>query len=274
MPIELNAKKYELVLLDTGVISELLKNRNEERLALTRLMIGRPMIPCVSIWSVLELRESEDLYKSFIELFSVVPFVLVRDPINLLEDEIANYPDPSSVEPVAFAFSMFNPDPDANLSSFMGKLFSHPEVKRSERAWGSGWKRESLNAMLALKANFQPSGDRYNAKDAGRFVELAVPQYVSSQAPIWVKGLINQGKTPKPGAFPSVKMALYTVFYRFYAEQREPEEQDVFDILIGNIASYLDGVITENFQAEIYRKVKNRDPFLNHLSIDTMSILR
>jgi hypothetical protein len=274
MPIELNDTKYELALLDTGVISELLKNRNEERLALTRLMIGRPMIPCISIWSVLELREREDLYQLFIELFSVVPFILVRDPINLLEDEIANYPDPSSVEPVAFAFSMFNPDPEADLNVFMAKLFSHPEVKKSEGAWGSGWKRESLDAMLALKANFQPSGDSYSAKDAELFVELAAPQYVTSQAPNWVKGLISQGKTPKPEAFPSVKMALYTVFYRFYAEQREPEEQDVFDILIGNIAPYLDGVITENFQAEIYRKVKNRDPFLYHLSIDTVSMLR
>ena len=69
-------------------------------------------------------------------------------------------------------------------------------------------------------------------------------------------------------------MAFYTVFYRFYAEQRKPEEQDVFDILIGNIAPYVDIVITEGFQAEIYKKVSNRDPFLDDLRIETVSALR
>lgn len=269
-----NGTTYNLGLLDTGVISELLKNRNEERLALTRLIIDRPMIPCISIWSILELRQTQQLYSKFIELFSVVPFILVRDPINLLQDEIKSFPDPSQVDPVAFAFSMFNPDPDARLGTFMGRLFANPKVRQSEGSWNSKWKSDSLRAMLDLRRNFQPENERYTARDAARFVELAVPQYVTSQAPRWVKRTIKRGEFPRADAFPSVKMSLFTVFYRFYAEHREPEEQDVFDILIGNVAPYLDGVITENFQAEIYRKVKRRDPFLRHLLVETVSVLR
>ena len=231
------------------------------------------MIPCISIWSILELRQRKDIYNTFIDLFSVVPFILVKDPINLLQDEINFYPEPANVEPISFVFSMFNSDPNANLSIFMKKLFSHPGVRRSENSWNGTWKRESLDAMLSLKKNFKPQGDRYNANDAKRFVDQATPQYITAQSPKWVKELINEGKVPFADAFPSVKMALYTVFYRFYAEEREPEEQDVFDILIGNVAPYLDGVITERFQAEIYRKVKRRDKFLKHLTIDTISIL-
>lgn len=274
MPRELNGTVYSLALLDTGIVSEVIKDRAGERNALVRFMTGEDIIPCISIWSIMELRDRKDLYSQFLELFSVIPFLLVSSPYDLLQDELGAYPDPSTVEPIAIAFSMFSRDPDAELSTFMGRLFSDPGVKKAEKSWRGDWKSETLASMLSLRANFEPKGDRFKADDAKRFIEEGVLQYIAGQAPQWTRELIDSGRLFDPHAFPSVKMAFYTVFYRFYAEPRQPEPQDVFDILISNAAPYLDVVVTERFQAEIFRKAKNHDPFLSHVRIETLKALR
>ena len=69
-------------------------------------------------------------------------------------------------------------------------------------------------------------------------------------------------------------MILWTLFYRFYLPARKPVEQDVFDILIGSPAPYLDAVVTEKHQAEIYRQVKTLEPAIGHLQVYTLSDLR
>ena len=270
---EINGTLYSFGLLDTGIISEVIKNRQGERNALVKLMIDVDMIPCISIWSIMELRERKDLYSTFLELFAVIPFCLIRSHYHLMEDELASFPDPSGIEPIAISFSMFAEDPGAKLPTFIPRLFSHPEVKKAEKLWGSGWKQDTLNSILSLKSNFSPRRERYNADDAKRFIEEGVFQYIATQAPQWTKDLLESGREFDPHSFPSVKMMFYTVFYRFYAENRIPEIQDVFDILIANAAPYLDMLITERFQAEIFRKVKHRDSFLEHVSIRTIGSL-
>ncbi len=274
MPIELNEKMYSLGLFDTGIISAILKNSRDERLRMTHLAIDENVIPSFSIWSILEIRRRPDLYAIFLELFSVFPFFLLRDPYNLLQDELDAYPDPVQIQPVAFAFSPFNPNPDSSLGSFMAEFFSRAETKEAERRWNGPWTKNALASMLSLRKNFSPKGDRFNADDGARFVKLGGPQYLLAQAPEWVEEFVKHGNVPEIDAFPSVKMAFYNVFYRFYAEDREPEHQNVFDILIGGFAPYVDAVFTERFQAEIYRKVARRDELLAHLRIETIDAFR
>lgn len=135
--------------------------------------------------------------------------------------------------------------------------------------WNSGWKKEGLDKILALKKNFPPAGEFYNANDADRFIKDGVIQYVFAQRIDWAKKLVDSKKEFIADGFPSVKMTFYNVFYRFYAETRQPEDQDIFDIFISCAAPYIDIFITEKFQAEIFKKVKSRDSFLSHLQIET-----
>jgi hypothetical protein len=270
---EINGTLYSFGLLDTGIISEVIKNRHDERNSLVKLMTSVDMIPCISIWTIMELRSRPDIYSEFLNLFSVIPFCLTRSPYDLLQDELKNYPDPSEVDPIEIAFSMFSKDPKAKLSTFMKKLFKERGVKHAEMTWRTKWKAESLDSILSLRSNFQPKGKRFNAEDASRFISEGVPQYIAGQAPSWTKRFLRSKREFDPHAFPSVKMSFYTVFYRFYAEKRKPEIPDVFDVMISNVTPYLDMVITEKFQAEIFRKVKNRDPFLSHVRIESLNIL-
>ena len=127
---------------------------------------------------------------------------------------------------------------------------------------------------MSLRNNFSSKGEFFNAQDASRFIKLGIPQYLANRDFLWYKKMVDSKQIPEPNFFPSIKTNFYTVFYRFYAENREPEIQDILDIQINCIAPYLDAVFVENFQAEIFKKVKNRDNYLKHLEIYTLKDLR
>lgn len=273
--IKINNNNYKLGLLDTCIISEILNNTLDEMQSFfSKITKSDSMIlPCVTMWSVLELRSRVEHYQKFIEFFSVIPFCMLKTPDAILNDEFQHYPYWNKVDPILFSFSMLRPK-EESLEYFLNKIFSQPEVISAEKNWKNKWKRDTLKSILSLKKNFVPINKNLNAEDAKKFIDEALPQYVISHNPIWAKQRIDQKEEIIFDAFPSAKAGLYTVFYRFYVANREPEIQDIFDILINNVVPYLDYVVTENFQADILRKIKKADVQFSHLEIETIKDLR
>ena len=271
----MNGTNYRLGLLDTCILGKILSNPDYERQGLFKLFFDPSpiIIPCVTIWSILELRQKSILYKKFIEFFSVIPFCMLKTPELILQDEFKYYPFINKIDPILFTFSMLRPKSES-LTSFLQRVFSNKEVRRAEKKWKNKWKQENLKSMLSLKSNFISTNKNLNSSDAKRFVDEALPQYVTKQNPQWVKEKLYKNEEIIFDAFPSVKAALYTVFYRFYVANRSPELQDVFDILINNIVPYLDYVITENFQSDILMKIKRADQQFAHLEIKTVRDIR
>lgn len=270
---EIAGTTYRLVGLDTNVLSVMLKTRNIELRNFVNESLATNALPCISAWTLLELRKTPRLYEGFQEFFSVYPLVLIKPPNQLRDDEMSAYPDPSSISPILFVFSPLHPDPESRLRAFMTRLFSDSRTLDAESQWDA-WKTEVLQSIESLKGNFPPRQGGYSAEDAARFISMGVPQHLMLHSPSWSERVIERHGDIRHEAFPSLKMYFYTVFYRFYAEQRRPQPQDVFDIAISGMAPYMDIVICENFQAEIFRKVKRRDPFISHLDVRTLGDLR
>jgi hypothetical protein len=273
--IQINGKNYRYGLLDTCILGNILENKQGERVIFIEKFIkSEPLIiPCVSIWSVLELRQKRELYQEFLELFSFIPFSILKTADQILRDEIENYPNPNLVDPLLFSFSFFKKE-DESLKNVFSKLFNNPVIIEAEHLWKSKWKKEALDSMLRLKKNFLPQKTNFNSNDTDKFVKEASLQYVIAQNSEWAKRKLRSDALIDINAFPSVKGALYTVFYRFYVAQRNPELQDVFDILINNSVPYMDYVITENFQADILRKVAKNQKAFSHLEIKTIKEIR
>ena len=271
--ITYNGTSYFLNLIDTNALSEIIKNRKNERTNYFEKVCTGNNIPCITIWSILELRKSNYLYPKFIELFSVFPFCILKPYTNIIKEEINNYPNPALIDPILFTFNPFS-SKETQLKRVLENLFSTPEIKQSELNWDKKWKQEVLKSILSLKHNFKPKGLNFNANDANNFIQQGVPQYLMAQYPEWAKITFRNNNIINIDAFPSIKMLFYTVFYRFYAENRNPETQDVYDLMINFIAPYVDSAIVENFQAEIFRKVKKRDKFLQAFGIFTVQDLR
>ncbi len=270
----INGTEYKLCLLDTCVLSELLKNPEKERKNFIKLFLDNYYVPCISIWSILEIRQAKKLFNQFLDFFSIFPFLLTKSSIDIFKDEIENYPKYNEIDPILSIFSFISENKELHLNPFFNKLEKNGSFLMYEQQWKSSWKKEALESILNLKNNFSPAGSSYKATDSLRFVREALPQYIYIHETEWSKNLIEKGEEPDPRCFPSIKMSLYTVFFRFYSELREPKIQDIFDISINNIVPYLDAVITEKFQAEIFKKIKRLDDFISHVDIKTINYLR
>lgn len=269
--ITINNNNYKLGLVDTCILSRILNNPNSEMKSFMNKITNSDsmILPCITIWSVLELRARKENFQKFIDFFSIIPFCMLKTPDAILNEEFQNYPYWNKVDPILFSFSMFRPE-NESLEYFLNQIFSKKEVISSEKNWKYKWKRETLNNILSLKKNFISKNKNLNSEDAQKFINEALPQYVISHNPMWAKQRINQNEEIIFDAFPSAKAGLYTAFYRFYVANREPEIQDIFDILINNSVPYLDYVVTENFQADILRKIKKADEQFSHLIIETI----
>lgn len=242
----------------------MLKIRGGLRTTVIQRSVSQPAVLCFSPWTLLELRDRPDLYKEFLELFAIVPFALIKHPSAILDEEIENYPN-GEASPLLAIFSFVRDDDYGDPAAFLDKAFSDPTVIDAEKRWASQWKAESLSSMLKLRSNFPPGPNGYQIRDALRFVELALLQNVISADLKWAEKTIEREGDIDVSAFPSLRMILHTVFFRFYYENRDPELQDVFDILIHAAAPHVDLVLTEGFQAEVMNKVSRLDPLLEHL---------
>lgn len=67
---------------------------------------------------------------------------------------------------------------------------------------------------------------------------------------------------------------LYSQYYRLFEENRTLDLQDVTDVRITAAAPYVDSIVTESFQAEIFRKVKRQWGHLESLGVFTLKDLR
>ncbi|MDP2301652.1 MAG: hypothetical protein Q8N03_04410 [Ignavibacteria bacterium] len=272
--IKENGKEYKLCLLDTCIISRIVASNNSERQKFFEIILNRnsPSHPCVAIWTIFELRSKQILYEKFVEFFSIIPLFILKTPDHILLDEYENYPFYKNIDPILFAFSFLKPEKDS-LKNVLTKLFCLPEIIQAEKDWKCKLKQDSLNSILSLKSNFVSSNKHFNTSDAEKFYNDAFLQYITSQNPQWVISRMKKGESIDCDAFPSVKSALYTVFYRFYVADRQPETQDIFDILIYNSVPYVDIVISENFQADILGKLKKNDKQFSHIEIFTVKDL-
>lgn len=133
---------------------------------------------------------------------------------------------------------------------------------------------QTLDSILSVKSNFDRSDASVNTSDARRFVDEAGPCQLARMHGSWVHDQLGQGVVPLVDSFPSLKASLFTTYYRLYDDNRVPERQDVVDILNSAAVPYMDGVVTERLQADILRKVRCREAFLEHLEVSTLSDLR
>lgn len=67
---------------------------------------------------------------------------------------------------------------------------------------------------------------------------------------------------------------LYSQYFRLFEESRKTDLQDVTDIRIMASSPYMNAIVTENFQAEIFRKIKRVWFRIENLEVYTLKDLR
>jgi len=269
--INLNGTEYKLLLVDTNIISEVIKNEHQEFRTLMEWYTSQRIVICFSFFTILEIRKTPALYKQFLKLFSVIPCVFLKSHEQLLQDEVSCYPDYSNINPVLLGFP--SPLAKAKLHEVLEQAFKDSQIIAREEYWNSS--RESIvEGIKGLIKNFPPKGDKYTKKEIREFVRLAGLQQIGLRQPEFFKASENSRRVIDVNSFPSIKITSLVVFYKFYVDSRKPLISDAFDILIFSSIPYVDLVISEKHLVSLIKKIKAHDKFINHVDMFDINYLR
>lgn len=274
--LNLNGTDYRLCLLDTNAVSELVKREDSLRHFLAWAFTTHPVyIPSFTLFTVLELRRRPELFQQFLERFGPLPSVLLKSHEQLLEEETRHYPDPSRIDPVLLGFSGGVGSDGNRLAKLLPSAFSDPSVAEKEQQWNEGGE-EIVEGIASLVPNYPPGeGNAYVASEVRLFLQMAGLQQLAMRAKGFTERVARGGQALDIDAFPSLKIGLYTVFHKFYADKnRKPSRSDGFDIINSAATPYVEAIITENHQAEVLRKTQRRDSFIESLTILTLKNFR
>ena len=223
-------------------------------------------IPCFSLFTILELRQKDEVYKRFLETFSFLPCFILKSLDQLFQDELDSYPNSNEVNPVLVSYPGVLAPKGAKLADLLNLAFSTPESQENENKWNSG-KNSILDGILSLVKNYPPKGKKFTPKEIRSFIETAGFQQIAFRAYNFAHQMVKEGKPIMVDSFPSIKMTAFTVFYKFYIDQRRPLESDSFDIIISSVLPYVDAVVTEKHQGDVLKKIQQQDKFIENLEV-------
>ncbi|MBS1515575.1 MAG: hypothetical protein JSS63_11105 [Bacteroidetes bacterium] len=264
--INLGGINYKLCLIDTCVISEILKNKKEIGSKIVPKFINERIMFCYTIQTIAELRKAPDIYNEFFSYMSIMPSFLLKNYNQLTEDEINSYVNKKSVDPILFHIAMMKPE---SYYKEYQNMFERKELKHyfdSEKIDAP----DTLKALLDWRGGFPPEKENYSTKEIEHWVELVSLKQILITHPEYYKRNITNLEAMNYTNFKSWNMIAYIVFYKFYFRHRNPKVNDVNDILIVSALPYLDIIITEKDMCEQLRQIKAKHDIINHVELYTI----
>lgn len=256
MPITLpNGSKYKLCLLDTNALSEIVKRPSNEGSGFVERFPPSKFVPCFTLYNLFELRRQPNVFRKFIKFFSNYPSFISKPFQHILEEEIEAKGRARVNDILLFAFTLLGPDLSYQLDKFAESLFRKPAIAKLEDEWRKN-DQGVLDSWQNNKVNFTPKKQVQNKRDAKRFVHDASINTLCHIHPDLVQDSIDTNNVALLQSFPSMQMMLYSQYYRIFDPAWNPDDQEVTDVYISACAPYVDAIVTEKFQAEIYKKVQ------------------
>ena len=264
--IELNGHQYKVALLDTNIVSDMLKDQHGfGRRLLSRIGFG-DTIPSLTLYTIKEIQRSPGLYGSLLQFVAVVPTLILKTFTVLLDDEVGAYPTPSKVNPVLLSPLGIIPSEGLSRVQTLRELFDSPDVAARMKELEDG--REALLELFKTRSvEYREHGVRPTRKTIRAFGRAVCLDQLQASHPAWLK---ENSVTLDLDAFPSVKAMAYSVLIRYASDARKPRLSDVLDVPIAGVLPYVDVAGIESHQAEVLRKIGRMDPFLTHVDVFTI----
>jgi hypothetical protein len=270
--------EYPICLLDTMAVSEMAKRPEALFRHFVEWSHDGPefVVPCFTVYTLMELRRKRDLFRTFIEQFENYPCGMLKGYAELMDEEADSYPDPSQIEVCSLMFFRAPSGGDGNRLSNLPSILANPELIERGRQWNAAGP-EIVKGMVSLVPNYPPDGGTAYTQSEVKSFELmaSLAQLIDHGHRPLVERELAAGREVDLAAFPSLKAMTYTVFHKFYADRnRKPSDSDAFDVFTASALPYVEAFITENHQAEVIRKTKRRDRFLEGLEVLTLRDFR
>jgi hypothetical protein len=269
--VNINGREYYLCLFDTNALSDFLKDTKRWIKYLQSDLTLDKHIISYSAFSIAEITNAPSILNMFIAFFSHYPSVILDGYESIFQKEIDLYTGKSNqISPMVVApFAVKSEKPLAPEDRLFILLKKSGLIKKAKY-----WNRERdhiLQGILSLKKNYPPQkGSKYSKKEIETFVQIASVEQIMRRDINFAKVQLDKGSPIDVFKFPSIIATSYTVFYKFYVDNKKPKLSDVFDIIISSLLPYVDIVITEGHLCEIIRKVQEVHGYLSLLRAITI----
>ena len=195
---------------------------------------------------------------------------------SILQEEYACYLEGKAFEftnQIAYAFTPYLEKESYNCKSFFNNLKKstdliaaiHSDIDEFPSI-AKDWEEQRTNAIQMLKQLKLP------------FDMIDEKFYKSQEMKTVIKDLTNFNIPASSNTdikkLPAARMMEYSQFMRVYQIQKTLKPNDVMDVLISCIVPYVDAVITENFQADVYKKAKKIISQISDLEIYRLRDIR
>lgn len=269
---------YKLIALDTNVIREVsMNNENYKKKLFEEFILGEEAYAfCFSIYNVLELRPYADIYEKFVDFFSFIPALMLFPYSLILTKEAECYKNGMDFiidNSIANAFSSAGKGKSYNFRAFLEGIFedeSLMDVVNVELAQlpcvANQWNKQRNDAIALLKANGYPL-NMINDKCYRNNEEATIIKDLRLQ-----NIQVNNNSDYKK--FPATRIMEYSQFNRVHMTKKNITANDVVDVQLSSIAPYIDAVITEKFQSNVYKKARSFITELKQLEIYTLKDLK
>lgn len=270
-----SGREYRLALLDTNALSEIVKNPAWEGAGFFNLLGTGQVAPCFTAYNLAELYAADGVFETFVAMFDEVPCFLTKPQDAILFEELEHYETGEPVIPLLNAFvpAAFRKDDSYDVRTVVREVFGDAGNRTAMDQWDDR-ANEVMGTWLENKRNFEPSSDHANSKDADRYLETAGQQTLMNINPAWVRRRLDRGELPDLTRFPSLMVMAYSQYWRFWDPSWSSAPGEVTDIRFITAAPYMDIVVTEKRQAEIFRKIRDKVPGLSNLKVLRLSDLR
>ncbi len=266
--LEINGTEYNLCLLDTNALSNLLKSPKDwiENID-SHFDISKTII-CYSIFTLSELSYNIELFNKYLDFFSIFPSAVLDGHESIFVKETENYSSLKPLSPVVLTPFAINDSSMSQKERLQYVLENSSFIGRTEY-WKESQK-QILDGILSLKSNFPPEKKAYSKKEIEFFCFSASTTQVGLRNNKFAKKTIQQGSALDFEKLPSIKCTSYVVFYKFYPDNRNPEPSDIFDIFISSLLPYVDFFITERNLNHIVKQIQQNHNFLTNVQSFTM----
>lgn len=260
--------RYKKVLLDTNIISAILRHPMQEGKNYLNKFIMNGYITCISINSILELRKTDNLYEEFLNTFNMIPTLIIKPPYVVIKEELTNNKE-KMVNPILCSCDMFNDG--TKLESFLSQFLKTKDAIDYENYMDINHK--NLLKQWYEYDDFKPHSLIANKDDADIFIkEKAIIRIKNIKETL--RNDAEEIEYIEISKIPTLQMMLYSQYYRVYDASFKQEPGEINDVIISSCAPYFDAVLIENKQGEIIKKVKKRIQQMNKIEIFKMKDIR
>lgn len=254
--LTIGKNQYKLILLDTNAIHEIVQNSHLSGKGFLEKFCKGGYCSCFSWYSLVELKPKADIYAKLKEFFGIVPTLLIMPYKAILQREYD-----ANKTGIKFVFDtdiVFQVTPKfleqafskggALLSTVESELKEAPKVARI-------WQNQRSVDSIAYKHLQQHESD-------------IVRKFLCEC------GIYREGDAFSIKNLPAARLMTFIQITKTHGQRKPVVVNDVVDTMISAIVPYVDAVITENNQANLFKQAKSFISELSDLEIYTLKDIR